>query len=421
MKRRENKALMKKVECTHHNAIINKFLSYWSIFYVILLLCNLLLQLKTVDLSYSRDFADLYINYEGGFVRRGLLGQLFWYLYTIGIDPLKAALGLSFVSYGIIACYLIYKFKSNGYELFLLPICFLLGGFSLYEFTFFRRDFMLLCIFLLTILFWKKMSFGKWLLAANILTGIALLCYEPYIFFALPLLCLLTHVRNKNYMTAIICWVPSVLVFLLCCHFSGNENMYDAVWKAVSHFLKSPGTLEFLKMNSKDVMAFHVEHNFLSFYHHIPVALISLVGVLSMVYYCVNAAYAFGKTKMQDRRYMLILLTVVLFCQLPMFVCLSTDYSRICICSAISVCIIYFELTQRELESLFPANVYAMVDKFIIHVDKIIYPSRGKIIFIMMFVGIATWTGHYNFLVKSEFGGAIDILHTLISRICNHF
>lgn len=400
---------------------INKILTYWTIFYVALLICNLLLQLKTFDLSNNRDFADLFINYEGGFVRRGLLGQLFWYLYTVGINPLKVALGLSFVSYGIIAYYLICRFKRNSYPLFLLPICFLLGGFSLYEFTFFRRDFMLLCIFLLTVLLWKKMCVSKWLLVANILTGIALLCYEPYIFFALPLLCLLTHVRNKKYITVLICWVPSMLVFLLCCHFSGNENTYDAVWGTVSHFLKSPGTLEFLKMDSKDVMTFHVEHNFLSFYHHIPVALISLVGVLSMVYYCVNAPYAFGKAKMQDRRYMLALLSVVLFCQLPMFVCLSTDYSRICIYSAISMYIIYFELVQKELESLLPANFYTEVDKIIVYVDKIIKPSRGKIIFIMMFVGIATWTGYYNFLVKSEFGGAIDILHNLINRICNHF
>lgn len=400
---------------------INKLLTYWAVFYVVLLICNLLLQLKTFDLSNSRDFADLFINYEGGFVRRGLLGQLFWYLYTIGINPLKVALGLSLGSYGIIAFYLIHRFKRNGYELFLLPICFLLGGFSLYEFTFFRRDFMLLCMFLLTVVLWKKMSVTKWLIVANVLTGMALLCYEPYIFFALPLLCLLTHVRNKKYITAIICWMPSMLVFLLCCYFSGNENTYDAVWGAVSHFLKSPGTLEFLKMNSQDVMAFHIEHNFLSFYHHIPIALISLVGVLSMVYYCVNAPYAFGKAKMQDRRYLLTLLVAVLFCQLPMFVCLSTDYSRICVYSAISIYIIYFELTQKDLESLFPTKVYAMVDKFIVHVDKIIYPSRGKIVFIMMFIGIATWTGHYNFLVKSEFGGAIDILHTLIIRICNHF
>lgn len=400
---------------------INKCLTYWAIFYVTLLISNLLLQLKTFDLGNSRDFADLFINYEGGFVRRGLLGQLFWYLYAIEIDPLKVALGLSFVSYGIIAYYLIYSFKKNGYELFLLPICFLLGGFSLYEFTFFRRDFMLLCVFLFTVFLWKKMSTKKWLLVANGLTSIALLCYEPYIFFALPLLCLLTHIRNKKYITAVGCWLPSVLVFFLCCHFSGNENTYDAIWGNVSSFLKSPGTLEFLKMNSQNVMAFHFEHNFLSFYHHIPIALISLVGVLSMLYYCINAPYVFGKANKQYRRYMMTLLSVVLLCQLPMFVCLSTDYSRICTYSAISAYIMYFELSRKELESLFPANVYIMAEKFIVHVDKILYPSRGKIIFIMMFIGIATWTGHYNFFAKSEFGGALDIMHTLILKVCNHF
>lgn len=401
--------------------IINKLLFCWSIFFVALLVFNLLLQLRDFDLSNSRDFADLFINYEGGFVRRGLLGQLFWYFYTIGIDPLKVALGLSFISYGIIAYYLIYKFKGNGYELFLLPICFLLGGFSLYEYTFFRRDFMLLCVFLLTIILWKKMNVTKWLIVANVLTGIALLCYEPYIFFALPLLCLLTHVRNKTYITSIICWVPSMLVFLLCCHFSGNENTYNAIWGTASNFLRTPGTLEFLKMNSQEVMCFHLRHNFLSFYHHIPVALISIVGVLSMVYYCVNAPCVFGRAKMQDRRYMLTLLAVVLLCQLPMFVCLSTDYSRICIYSAISAYIMYFELSNDELRGLCPMNVYEVVDRFLARVDKIIYPSRGKIVFIMMFIGIATWTGHYNFLVKSEIGGALDILHTLIIRIGNHF
>lgn len=174
-------------------------------------------------------------------------------------------------------------------------------------------------------------------------------------------------------------------------------------------------------MNSQEVMAFHVKHNFLSFYHHIPVAVISLVGILSMVYYCVNAPCVFGKEKMENRRYMLTLLAVALFCQTPMFVCLSTDYSRICIYSAICTYIMYFELTEKELKALFPIKIYTRVDKYMTHVDKILYPSRDKIIFIMLFIGIATWTGRYDFFAKSEFGGTIDIMHRLIVRICNHF
>lgn len=83
-----------------------KFLACWSAFYAMFLLSNVILFFKKYSLANFHAYADLFINYEGGFVRRGLLGQGLLLCYRMGGNPVTIATILSFVAYIIIAIYI---------------------------------------------------------------------------------------------------------------------------------------------------------------------------------------------------------------------------------------------------------------------------------------------------------------------------
>lgn len=398
------------------------FLNIWTIVYVLLLSSNLVLQLKYIDLANSRDFADLFINYEGGFVRRGILGQFFIYLLNFNINPVHSALLLSLMSYIIIACYLVYQYKVHKYPFGLLTVCFLLGGFSLYKYTFFRRDFMILCVFLAIVKLWKRMPIDYWVFVANLLLILSILSYEPFAFFAMPSVFLLAKIKGIKFVRNLLCWLPSILAFLVCCKYSGGQAVYDDIWKSVSCFLKSPGILEFLTYNSKDVMLFHLSKNFLGCYHGIPVVLISMLGIVGMIYFVVNSFYAFEKTPSENvkRNYLLQLMLLYTIVLLPMYVCLSTDYSRISMYSAIAALIVYFELSNEELERMFSAKLNMLTVCFLKCQDRIICPTRRKIVIFLLFLGMSTWTGANDFVWKTEIGGAVKMIQPLCWKICSY-
>lgn len=137
--------------------VFRTFQLLYTVFLLVLIVKDLCLG------SYDKNaFADLFINYQGGFIRRGLLGELLLQCYHAGFNPITIALILSFASFIVIAYYIISQFIRRKYELSLLLAGFLLGGFGVYGFGGFRRDFMMLCLFLLIVTLFRKYN-NRWL------------------------------------------------------------------------------------------------------------------------------------------------------------------------------------------------------------------------------------------------------------------
>lgn len=155
-----------------------KALSRWTVFYVGLLIVSVIY--NSIYTFQFFDFSDLFINYQGGFIRRGLLGEIFYHFYLKGINPVYLAYIISLLSYVVIVVYMIRNFRKHGYALEFLPISFLLGGVGIFGLAFFRRDFIIMCIFLLIVKLWKSLPFRWWVLCGNILA----ICYatNPLLF-----------------------------------------------------------------------------------------------------------------------------------------------------------------------------------------------------------------------------------------------
>lgn len=408
-----------KVTAKQKGLTSTTFLKVWTIGYVGLLIVYFVHALLYANFEMDGAFADLFINYQGGFVRRGLLGELLYQMSLLGVNPVIVAVLFLVVSFAVVAIYLIRAFYNRGYNLCLLPVCFLLGGFSLYDFTFYRRDFFMLCVFLLTVYLWRKMSYKKWLLAANLLTIFAILCYEPYAFWGIPFLLILTNLRLRHLWQTVLAWTPAVFAFLLCCFYSGNQHVFDAVWSSVDVFVKNPSMIHFLARNTMEVLLFHLTANFCTLYHGVPIVLINLFCISCMIYYVLYAVPVYSEKSGVDRRqrtYLLSLLLYVMFFLMPMFVALSTDYGRTCTCAVISSFMMFFALKDEEKKRMLPTCIFKKLDSFLELLERKCRPTRMKILFIILFVGVISWTGASDVVRRSEFGGVIHMIINLVKK-----
>lgn len=372
-----------------------KFFHGWTYIYVVFLCINFISSLYYKNYMKSHCFADLFINYEGGFVKRGLLGELLLYGYQFGINPFSIAICLCLISYITISIYMVRNFSERKYDLCILTITPLLGGLCQYSIDTYRRDFMMLTLFLLMVQLWKKMHLGNWLLIGNIIFSLSLLCYEPFIFFALPFIITLTHIKIGKWTKSIFYWLPSILVFVLTCIYSGGKHIYEAIAASTSQFLENPGIMNFLLDNSKDVMLFHLNINCLYGVSKTPSLLVSTWIIGCMIYLTTNivAVYSNNKNMWQQRRYILALLLFALLFLLPMFTVLSIDYARIFTSALLSIYIIYFSLTEHELQMILPQKLYKLCDTILSRQDRYLKPTGFKMIFIILFVGLAQCSG----------------------------
>lgn len=392
----------------------------WSVFYVLYLCLNFIRRFREEVFANSSDFADFFINYSGGFVRRGLLGQVFLWCHQKGINPIWAAVTVALLAFLIIVTYMILQFRKRGYNICLLTVGWFLGAFGLYGLGFMRRDYLIMCFFLLVVWLWKRMNTSKWVILANVLVCVFILCYEPFALFAIPFCVLLTRLRLKNWCKAVTCWILPMLTFLLSCKYAGGKEVYDAIVASTADFLPSPGIMGFLTQGSVGVMKFHISVNFFEFRHGVPNVLISFVSLSAMLYYTVNAIPVFTQDKRDfaNRKYILAFFLSAFFFLSPMFTCLSTDYSRTCVYVCLSSYILFFQLDDKERTCLLPSFVYSWADKLLAFSDKHLRPTRFKIVFIMLFIGIACWTGDGvgGFVRGSEVGNVFFELFQILKK-----
>ncbi len=401
------------------NLITNtKFIVAWSVFYTLFLGVKCVFDFRIKMLAENGNFADFFINYSGGFVRRGLLGQVFLWCHQMNINPLWAAAIFASLVFLMIALYMISEFRKHNYNLCILTVGWFLGDFGLYGLTFMRRDYFVMCSFLLTAWLWKRMGIMKWLLLANVLVSITILCYEPFALFSIPFCILLTRLKLRSWWKSLVCWLLPVISFFVCCKYAGGKDVYDAIVASTHEFVHNPGMMMFLQRGSVDAMKFHLHCNFMSVSNCIPVIILSFVSLSAMVYYCVNAIPVFSQSKKDfaNRRYILTYLLCAFAFLSPMFTCLSTDYARTCVYVCLASFILFFTLNDKEKQDFLPSRIYRWADKLLNFTDKHLHPTRFKIVFIMLFIGISGWTGAglRGFLCSSEAGAmAFQILHLL--------
>ncbi|WP_129126140.1 hypothetical protein [Geomonas oryzae] len=218
----------------------NYFARTIGILFPIILAFKLAERILTGYYKESWQITEWLINYQGGFVRRGLIGELLLIsYYRFGLSPYYVILSACFCLYVALVVFFYRSFRRAGLPLFLLPFVFLLGAPVLNNFWA-RKDLLLIWLFIgmvrLTVIDIRGKAIG-----INLLLVFALLVHESVGFWAVPVLLLLNYQQRvlrevgrpvKAAFISALQLSPGLAAFLLVLYNKGTVGIASAIWES---------------------------------------------------------------------------------------------------------------------------------------------------------------------------------------------
>ena len=287
------------------------------------------------------EISDWMINYEGGFVRRGLIGQcLLWANHIHGFDIRYAILIIEAVFY-VLFFFLLFRIF-NKYKWSFLGAMFPIVC-STTSMTVYRRDFMMLCLCYLSYkVFFRYLKDNRInsLIISIMIMSVSIIIYEPIFFVMIPVLFLQYWNKKKNIINALFIFSIPLLCMVLSCIFRGTSNQVNDIWQSwlpyISQYVDIQNenvgfAVQFLGLTNQEVFSLHYE---CTFRDNIPLfTILTLIVVFFLAFFL--SAYMPSVNKEDkllgeniDKYEISKILLFQLFIQLPMFTLLSCDYGR---------------------------------------------------------------------------------------------
>lgn len=287
------------------------------------------------------EISDWMINYEGGFVRRGLIGQCLLWANHIHSFDIRYSIVLIEAFFYVLFLYLIFKIF-NKYKWSLLGAMFPIVC-STTSLTVYRRDFMMLCLCYLSYkLFFRYLKDNgiNSLIISIMIMSVSITIYEPIFFVMVPVLVLQYWNKKKDIINSLFIFLIPILCMVLSCIFRGTDNQVNDIWQSWLPYLSQyvdiqneniGFAIQFLGLTNQEVFSLHYE---CTFRDNMPLwTIITLIIVFSLAYFLctyVPSVYREGKRLCEniDKYEISKILLFQLFIQLPIFTLLSCDYGR---------------------------------------------------------------------------------------------
>lgn len=380
--------------------------------FAILLVVNLRISIMTPTIN----FMDMFYNYAGGFIRRGLGGEImFWANDHLGIPPLTLFLIVTLGAYAALAYVLARLLRYRGYGLNVVILPVVLGGVLTFPLDVFRRDFVVLVLFAIVALTWRRMEWRRWCIVGNLLIVFGILLHEATFFFTVPILVLMTNLRCKGIVKAAACWLPSIIAFFICCYYKGTPEMIQPiVAKAAEYYPqgfedgKTPWLLTFIGKDSADTFLFHIHNNFTSIVHRVPIPSLfySLFHYVYFPYMTIAMLRAFSP-KGLNANAASSLVRIICFqfiSLLPMWTILSCDTLRVGIYWIVTSLLVWLILEEDEMAALFKRRYNNAVDRATTRLYPYTRLGRLPLTIIAFSVGITLCISHLKVMVMYSFG-----------------
>lgn len=345
------------------------------------------LNLNDEELNYySFSISDWLINYEGGFVRRGIIGELIYLCYDIHPFSVKTCIFTTNIISFLIFLYLFWKI-CNRYGFTIIPLLAIFCETQLMSFVY-RRDFILLLLAYITFLCFCK-YFRKrniiYVLLSNIIMCTSILIHEAFFFFVIPVL-LLTSLfinddkKGRKIITCIMFFLLPVLTMTIVSLYKGTSEISSVIWQSWHNvFLTYPDDsatkigqgVMWLSRELPDAAYFHLATNF-RVHYGLLATVYCLAGffiLMSFTYFMVlyNPRFRNNRYDYEVKHFALArILTIQFAAMLPMFTVLSCDYARTflyCVASSI----FYYDCLKKHHLSL---NTHLIYETY--HIKKYI-------------------------------------------------
>lgn len=326
------------------------------------------------DLNYnSIVVSDWLINYEGGFTRRGLIGEILYQCYKLYPFPIKTCIfTLNLISFGLF-CVLFWRIcRKNKFTI--LPFLAIFCETHCSTFVY-RRDFILfLLAYLVFFYFFKFIKTKKtsYAIVSNVTICLAIIIHESFFFFTIPLLLITlwtysSAIPTKKVILCITYFTFPLIAMLSVSIFKGNADISANIWNSWKDlFTNYPDTSSpqeigdgvfWLSKNLDFATSFHLSANFRTHYHNIFIISYCIAGLLSlllMTLYLVIKNPSLQRLQFNYERshYLLGLILAFQFLAMtPMFTILSCDYARTVLYCVVSTILYYNFLVQNPVHT----------------------------------------------------------------------
>ena len=218
------------------------------------------------DALKSFQYSEFLINFSGGFVRRGLLGEiLLTYTSLTNNNPKLLITIICIAAYLFVACFFLKKFKEKEYcwWVVLSP---LMCGFTV---DIIRKDYLLYAILICSLYLARDISSQTLLkrIAATAIVIIGILIHEAFIFWGAPILTLIFLSDRRHIKSNIVLIGLILAVFIISCIFKGDIYIMNSIidsWNTVLPDVKityKPDSIGALAWDTKNTMIMHIQRN----------------------------------------------------------------------------------------------------------------------------------------------------------------
>ena len=300
----------------------------------------------------SYEVSDWLINYEGGFVRRGLIGQMLLELEKLHLYDVRLAIALMIAVCSVAILWILIRiFKREGWSLLIIPIGLCLG------YTFMniwgRRDLLTLTLTFLIFLSYRRAISGsrQWLpwCAFHILSILQILIHEAAFFYTFPILMLygFNKLRTEHHSIlssaakCLLQFLPVLVVMGIVCLFKGDQQIAQTIWaswgqvfsafqpEAVNELGES---VEALGWDASETFGNHFYTSYIGCFHPtywgIPMTLFNLLATYFLLTRLNSVKTGIYPQRAMDHAMMSDIALVQFIALLPMYTVLSCDWGR---------------------------------------------------------------------------------------------
>lgn len=393
---------------------IIKKINYLTIFYFLFIISVGDILFENISRGYAKEswqITELLINYQGGFVRRGLLGEGLFQLYNyFGFDPYFTILSFCFLVYVFFAIFFIKSFIKKGYPLFALPFVFFLGG-PIINDQWVRKDVLVILIFS-AVLYFSIKKIKKYLFLTNLFFAIGLLVHEEVGFFCFPILLLIFINKNKvkyatvkSFFISIVQLSPAIATFVLCLYNKGSLVVSSLIWnswKMISFPIQGenssqiPAAIMGLSWSTTQGLSYAIDT--LKNFNDGIYAPIAWFIIVTIIYYLLTNTEKVKseivnsvKNKELNKTNISNILIFQFLSVLPLFI-LGWDYGRwifLWVASSFSIIIL---LPNEKMLTLFPRYIEYIRLKINPTLDSIFGKQQEVIFFLFLTVGVPKYS-----------------------------
>lgn len=344
------------------------------------------------------QFSEFLINYEGGFVRRGIIGEGLISMLRGGISGetmINLIRTVSIGCYVAVLAFFLYQFHQRRWNWWIILTPVFMG----FVMCIIRKDFMqeLLLIGMLMLLHGspqRKGSLTIW--CATILCAMELLIHEAFTFWGVPITILLiaSSPASRWEKASSIAVIAGVIALLGIC--KGNEDTARIITNSWQSWF--PG-LEYEYWNSIGAIGwnpgwaaqFHLTANFCSptiGWMRLP---LQIAAFLCYSYMVCNFVYTFapcGSTRDTQRKQLTAVYILTGITMIPMFTVLSVDYSRLYQYLTVTSFATVLIIPATRLDQALPKMLQSLTDRIIRFTDRYFTPSKGLMVALLLLADI---------------------------------